>query len=163
LDIDQWWALGRHYGLVTPLLDWTEKPFVAVFFALSELYREMTEAGGSITFSDQEVAIFRLFHNEELTSLEDHGLRVIRPLVDELGRLQSQRGVFTWLDSEEFFELQGFLDAKRMGKLLTKIRLSDQALMDGLRDLRNHGVDHRLLFPDLVGAAQHANSMWDIW
>jgi hypothetical protein len=67
------------------------------------------------------------------------------------------------LDSEEFFELQGFLDAKRMGKLLKKIRLSDQALMDGLRDLRNHGVDHRLLFPDLVGAAQHANSMWDIW
>ena len=158
LGREQWWALGRHYGLVTPLLDWTEKPYIAAFFALIELHDEMTRKGGGLTFEGREVAVYRLFHNKQL---EGDGLSVVRPLVDELGRMQSQRGVFTWLDSERYFELQGFLDDTGRGDLLTQITISDQALLDGLRDLAAHGIDHRLLFPDLAGAAQYANSLHD--
>ena len=50
LSVDQWWALGRHYGLVTPLLDWTEKPYIAAFFALVELYNEMKQMSSRFAF-----------------------------------------------------------------------------------------------------------------
>jgi len=159
LDTDQWWSLGRHHGLITPLLDWTESPYIAAFFPLSELLKEMSSSGGGIQFNGKAVAIYRLFHNE---MLEGDGLRVVQTLVDELGRMQGQRGLFTWLDSEEFFELQGFLDHTGRGDLLTQFIISDQAVLDGLRDLKKHGMDRRLLFPDLEGAAEHANTLWDV-
>jgi hypothetical protein len=114
----------------------------------------MNKAGG-MTFAGSKVAVYRLFDNGQL---QGDGLKVIFPQVDELVRMHGQRGLFTWLDSEQYFELQGFLDDRGRGNLLTKLIILDQALIDGLRDLGNHGIDYRLLFPDLAGAAAQAEA-----
>jgi hypothetical protein len=158
LTTDEWWALGRHYGLVTPLLDWTEKPYVTAFFSLMELFSQVRDERRSKLVRGEQITIYRLLHDDKL---EGDGLRVLRPIVDELGRLHHQRGLFTWLDSEEYFELQGFVEATGRGDLLTQIILSDETLLDGLKDLDAHGIDYRLLFPDLNGAALDANTRMD--
>ena len=157
LTTDQWWALGRHYELVTPLLDWTEAPYIAAFFALTETWKGM-KVKGNRTFGGKEAAVYKLFHNE---SLEGDGLRVVKPIIEEHVRMQGQQGLFTWLDTEDYFELQGFLNDTGRGNLLTCLLLSDQVVPDGLRDLEAHGINYRTLFPDLGGAANYANYFYD--
>jgi hypothetical protein len=51
------------------------------------------------------------------------------------------------------------LDDTGRGHLLTQGRVSTALIPQALHDLMLHGIDHRLLFPDMYGAARHANSI----
>jgi hypothetical protein len=153
LSEEQWWALGRHYGLMTPMLDWTEKPYVALFFALrgaAPLFGD--EVGGT------PGARFAMYRLADCARLADDSLKVVRTPIDELGRMQQQRGLFTWIRSEEHFDLGELLEATGRGDLLTQALVAADVIPRALHDLDLHGIDHRLLFPDLYGAAGYANA-----
>lgn len=154
LTEEQWWALGRHFGLMTPMLDWTEKPYVALFFALR---------GAAPLFGDESdgaahSARFAMFRLSDCARLAGDNLKIVRTPIDELGRMQQQRGLFTWTRSEEYFDLGALLDATDRGDLLTQALVTADVIPRALHDLELHGIDHRLLFPDLYGAAGFANA-----
>jgi hypothetical protein len=57
------WSLGQHHGLLTPLIDWTVYPYVALFFAFAEA-----------NDASQERAVFAL--NWQMVASANFGLRM---------------------------------------------------------------------------------------
>lgn len=161
LPISETWALGRHYGLLTPYLDWTESPYIAAFFAFSELYKKL-EFNSSIytSFDDGFVRIWALRLWGELEKKDEFSVIYVPRYFGS--RIWAQSGLFTNLRSQEFVDLESYLLSQELGHYLECYELPYSSAHTALRDLEQMNLTFSSLFPDLTGAAQQANIMNDV-
>jgi hypothetical protein len=133
-----WLAIGQQYGLPTRLLDWTDNPLVACFFAVDET-------------NEQDSAIYA-YQNKSYISVEQHPdpfkFKEVGKFIPQhlTQRITTQGGLFTiHPNPHEPFESND----------MDKIIIPNGIRTELKKTLNKYGVNKFSLFPSLDGLAAH--------
>ena len=157
------WAIGQHYGLSTPLLDWTESPYFAAYFSF---YEKSSEPNRVIYALNKVIErVIQKTKNLKKEVLKKERFVDFDPVNNNLDfrqneRMISQRGKFTqalegkgveWV-VEKFWEKRKNQYKNKI--ILTKILIPDEFQNECLTALKAMNITHGTLFPDYAGAVE---------
>lgn len=171
---DDWERLFfmQHFRVPTRLLDWTENPFVALYFALTSLPRG-TGTDSAVWMLDpvawNRKSLEYITFTEGILSSDDSRLEYLKPGAEletmnadpvaiygfhNSPRIVAQRGVFTIFgtDTESLEQIYAKRDYPE--DCLIKVRLPKDAKPKLLASLFQIGFTHSVIFPDLEGLAK---------
>ena len=156
LSDDEVLAIGQHFGLATPLLDWSTSPYVALFFAFESAQEPQ----------NKHRAVFALdegFVRGAATEAGPNAIEFLRPTSGFNKRLVHQAGLFT--KGPVFADLHSWVADHFENveeAILLKISLPSRGRHDCLRRLNRMNINHATLFPDIDGTARFCNLQMEI-
>jgi hypothetical protein len=168
--------LMQHFGVPTRLLDWTENPFIALFFALTSVPRHRAtgayEADAAIWALDpigwNERALKHISFDGILSAADKpadgyaQGTEIALMNSDPVAlygahnspRIVAQRGVFTIFGKSTKAMEQTFADADYPVDTLRKYVVPKAAIESLLKAALSIGIADSVIFPDLDGLAR---------
>lgn len=161
----EWWALGQHHGLATPLLDWTESPFVAAFFAFASEPPKDSEPVSVVYALHKEAAERKsdFFKQPSIKNVipdeMNFFLDFVRPDRDDNPRLIRQQGLFT-IAPYKVSLVDWIRAVSQPGSgepLLYKITVPSSERKLALKMLNWMNINYVSLYSDIQGASYHSN------
>ncbi len=170
-------CMGRHYGLINPIVDWTTSPFVAAFFAVSDFVdkhymNNIIEKNAISEPENRFVVVFATgpiypdqFQNQGMNS------KVLSQSVGDKGKLWfydnqeifirrqfAQSSRFSILESDLFDTGVFILRNTKMNLFAYCIEISNKKeALYILNDLKSMNIHFGTIFPDIEGAQRYAN------
>jgi hypothetical protein len=170
----------QHYGIPTRLLDWTENPFIALYFAVMSAPYELSKSGRSTFASAASMWILDPVawnrHSLSHQSFDggvlvpgDDALKGYRPTPSFAGmcnhpvalygahnsaRIVAQRGVFMIFGQNTSSMEKAYVEVGFPDDCLIKVTIAKTVLADIRRSVLKHGITESVVFPDLDGLSR---------